>query len=73
MIGDREAVRLCADLPEEEAGEKFPEETQADSGKPTGGYKEQYGVIVICSGEDQQAEIFEKPTADGLTCKIVVT
>jgi hypothetical protein len=41
--------------------------------KTSGGYQEQYGVIVMCEGEAQQQEIFEKLTADGYTCKIVVT
>src|SRR5216683_3843060 len=46
-----------------------------ESAKPAagGGYKEQYGVIVICTGEEHQEEIFTKLTADGFTCRIVVT
>jgi hypothetical protein len=37
------------------------------------GYKEQYGVIVMCTDEAAQQEVFEKLTADGFECKIVVT
>ena len=36
-------------------------------------YKEQYGVIVICEGEAQQEQVFEKLTKEGYNCKIVVT
>ncbi len=35
--------------------------------------KNQYGVIVVCEGEGQQEEIFNRLTGEGLTCKIVVT
>lgn len=36
-------------------------------------YREQYGVIVVCAGEDQQRQVYEKLTADGLDCRVVVT
>lgn len=34
-------------------------------------YKQQYGVIVVCSDEKSQAEIYNRLKNDGLTCKIV--
>lgn len=45
--------------------------TGADPGDDR--YREQYGVIVVCAGEDEQREIYERLTADGLTCRVVVT
>lgn len=36
-------------------------------------YKRQYGVTVICENEDQQSEIFDRLSAEGLNCRIVVT
>jgi ParB-like chromosome segregation protein Spo0J len=42
-------------------------ENQEDSGQ----FAEQYAVTVICRGEEQQKEIFERLTAEGLTCKVV--
>lgn len=35
-------------------------------------YKSQYGVVVICSDEKEQKEIYEKLLAMGLTLKVVV-
>lgn len=46
---------------------------EPEAEKPDAGYKEQYGVIVICENELQQAEVFDKLTVDGYACKIVVT
>lgn len=34
-------------------------------------YKEQYGVIVICSDEKQQQEVYDKLLAEGYKLKIV--
>ena len=34
---------------------------------------DQYGVIVICKDDTEQARVFEKLVADGHTCKVVVT
>jgi ParB-like chromosome segregation protein Spo0J len=38
-----------------------------------GAYKEQYGVIVVCSSETDQAEIYERLKGEGLTVKVVTT
>ena len=38
-----------------------------------GSYKEQYGVIVVCSSETDQAEIYERLKGEGLTVKVVTT
>jgi len=35
--------------------------------------KNQYGVIVMCSGEEDQAHIFNRLTGEGYACKVVVT
>lgn len=43
------------------------------SASAVGGYKEQYAVMVVCEGEQQQEEIFNKLSAEGYECKIVVT
>lgn len=34
---------------------------------------DQYGVIVMCKDDVEQARVFEKLVADGHTCKVVVT
>jgi ParB-like nuclease domain len=38
-----------------------------------GSYKEQFGVIVVCSSETDQAEIYERLKGEGLTVKVVTT
>ena len=38
-----------------------------------GAYKEQYGVIVVCSSQTDQAEIYERLKGEGLTVKVVTT
>ncbi len=40
---------------------------------PEGRYKSQFGVIVICGGEAEQQKLYERLTADGLDCRVVVT
>ncbi len=40
---------------------------------PGDGYKEQYGVIVMCSSEAHQAEVYDRLVAEGFTCKVVTT
>ena len=35
-------------------------------------YKEQFGVIVSCANESEQQRVFEKLTASGHTCRVVV-
>ena len=36
-------------------------------------YREQYGVIVICQDEAEQEAVYNQRSAEGLTCKVVVT
>jgi hypothetical protein len=36
-------------------------------------YKEQYGVIVMCESEAEQAGVYERLTSEGYKCKVVVT
>lgn len=40
---------------------------------PESDYKNQYGVIVMCESENEQARIFEKLQAEGYTCRVVTT
>lgn len=42
-----------------------------EGGEP--GYKQQYGVMVVCESELQQEQIFYKLTNEGLECRVVVT
>lgn len=35
-------------------------------------YKQQYGIVVICSNEQEQKEIYEKLEKLGLKLKVVV-
>lgn len=44
-----------------------------DAPIPESSYKEQYGVIVICTDEAHQEEVYNELTGMGLTCKVVVT
>lgn len=34
-------------------------------------YKEQYGVIIMCEGEEHQRKIYEKLKKEGLKLKVV--
>lgn len=36
-------------------------------------YKEQFGVIVICTGEEHQQSVYEELTAAGKECRVVTT
>ena len=38
-----------------------------------GRYKEQYGVIIVCADEPEQQTIYERLTAEGYKCRVVVT
>lgn len=51
--------------------ESAESETQED--EPEDHYKEQYGVIVICTDEAMQEEIYSKLSGEGYNCKVVVT
>ncbi len=39
--------------------------------KKTFSYKEQYGVIVICTNEVEQKEVYERLKKEGLILKVV--
>jgi len=47
-----------------------PDDPFSDEGV---GYKEQYGVIVKCTSEREQEQIFKRLSEEGFECKIVVT
>lgn len=42
-----------------------------DAAPPSFKYEEQYAVTVMCDGEEQQREIYERLTEEGYTCKVV--
>ncbi len=44
-----------------------------DVGDPSGGYKEQYGVIVICGDEGEQERVYEALKSEGYSCRVVTT
>lgn len=46
--------------------------TYSNPGVVVGPDEDQYGVIVICTGEAEQAALFERLTAEGLDCRVVV-
>ena len=45
--------------------------TKADLAK--NGYREQYGVIIVCNDERHQKKIYHKLNSQGLKCRVVVT
>ena len=60
----------------EEIGALSDAPPQGEGGIETpgaGSYKEQFGVIVVCSSETDQAEIYERLKGEGLTVKVVTT
>lgn len=56
-----------------ERHEHIPKHGVADFNDQGVGYKEQFGVIVICSGEAEQKEVYDSLVASGKNCRIVVT
>lgn len=60
--GDELAKLLDQPVPADPAAQAEPE-------KDFGG---QYGVIVTCADETEQAAVYERLTAEGLNCKVVV-
>ncbi len=40
---------------------------------PESNYREQYAVMVVCDDAPHQEQVFEKLTAEGFVCKVVVT
>lgn len=64
FFGDDELARVLA------TAENFH---SADMESPDGGYTEQYGVIVICTSEAHQRNVFEQLQAGGHTVRVVTT
>tara|TARA_R110000744_G_scaffold30329_6_gene71862 strand:- start:3785 stop:4318 length:534 start_codon:yes stop_codon:yes gene_type:complete len=58
------------ELEPESEGYQPPENPFEDT---DAGYKSQYGVIVTCETEKDQEGVFQRLTAEGFKCKIVVT
>ncbi len=51
--------------------EKKSPVTEADLAKD--GYREQYGIIVICKDEKEQKKLYEIFHSNGYECRVVVT
>lgn len=57
-----------------EDDEPEPEDTGGGTGSDSHfTYQEQFGVIVICKGEDDQKDVYEKLTDQGFSCRVVAT
>ena len=54
-----------------EASGESPEETAEPKKETSFNYTEQYGVIVMCSDEAEQEQIYNRLTDEGFTCKVV--
>lgn len=52
-------------------GDEEADETDAVGSEPSFNYKEQYGVIVMCSDEADQERVYNRLTGEGYTCKVV--
>jgi hypothetical protein len=48
---------------------KLPEDSDGVGGGV--GIEDKYEVVIECTGEGQQREIFERLTAEGLTCRVL--
>lgn len=64
-------LQLCDEL----AAKHLPQEAAAkpEPGAGEDAYREQYGVIVLCPDAAAQEAVYARLTAEGLTCKVVVT
>ena len=53
--------------------DNYEEENEdiGNTGESNFNYKEQYGVIVMCSSEEEQEKIYNKLIQDGYDCKVV--
>ena len=47
------------------------EDIDTEISEPNFNYKEQYGVIVMCSSEEEQEKIYNKLSEEGYECKVV--
>lgn len=54
-------------------GEPPPPEDVTGGDPGDGRYKSQFGVIVICADESEQARVYEQLKGEGFDCKVVVT
>ena len=53
--------------------EKNKKKAKSPDALKNAGYREQYGVIVICDGESQQKQAYRKLFKAGYKCRVVVT
>lgn len=66
------AVQAMLDQLAQDAG-IVPTDTFPDLTPGPDGYKEQYGVIVICEDEAEQERVYETLKDEGYTCRVVTT
>jgi hypothetical protein len=66
------AVQVMLDQLARDAG-IVPADSPPDLTPGPDGYKEQYGVIVICGGEQEQERVYETLKDEGYTCRVVTT
>lgn len=53
--------------------EELMEDDEESNTESSFNYKEQYGVIVMCSDEQEQQAIYERLVEEGFECKVVTT
>ncbi len=58
-----------ASCPPERRGRGTPRPPRPDGNR----YREQYGVIVICSNEDHQRDVYERLRNEGHKVRVVTT
>lgn len=69
---DQAVTEMLAGLAQD-AGAVPADLAPPDVGDPSGGYREQYGVIVICADEAEQERVYEALKDEGYTCRVVTT
>lgn len=69
LFADLRFDDLRVDIPEPDGGGSPSD----DPGEAGGTYKEQYGVIVICSNPAEQEKVYETLRTQGYTVKVVTT
>ena len=55
-----------------EAAGLIPKDGPEAQDEPAFNYQQQFGVTVLCADEQHQKDVYERLTADGLECKVVV-
>ncbi len=63
-FSDKELADILGEAP---AGEELEEPPRGSA------YQAQFGVIVVCENEEEQAGVYERLTGQGLKCRVVTT